>query len=156
MSDQRPPWWRPLARRRWRQQRRVAVAATLACALAENVAHRLGYADLTVAGQLSAGAMLDGGKHRDGFFYPRLDVEVDLADLDNLERDIQVAAAALIAAIAAEHGPGLVWTRPFLDVVHLVYDQGQLVRPTGVRLRASYCHANHRRPVTPPPPPEDA
>jgi hypothetical protein len=145
----RPPWWRPLARWRWRRawsayERLLEVnGPKIIASTLEERAKELG---LQCAGWCSANEQV----LPDGRRLPRehtwREVPADAAAIGS-------AGGEMLEAIVRDHGPGRVWTLPLLGVVHLVYDDGEwmhldeLTNRPMVRLRATYCHeANARLP----------
>lgn len=131
-----PPWWRPLARWRWR--RALELPADMPRRLANLVGTGSAVIGLERTGDCSAAAVA----LPDGRLIP---LETFWREVEPTQDAIFVAAGEMLELIAGKHGPGRVWGLPNLEIVHLIYDDGVIVkldrrnRPM-VRLRAAYHH----------------
>lgn len=135
-------WWWPFRRRTpARPELPVAIARTLALMVARRAAD-LG---LVVVGDCSARELVTDGK--------RIASHHEWCDVEANETAIMTSAISMLKKIAREHGPGRVWTLPNLEIVHVIYDDGMMIkldanRRWRVRLRALYFHESCGRPLT--------
>lgn len=127
----------------------MELPADLPRRLAEVIRRAAPLLGLEVAGDCSASELALS----DGRLVP---MQTFWREIEPHERVIFEAADSMLSEIA-KRGPGRVWTRPGLELVHPIYNDGLLVgldaknRPHA-RLRAVYYHEADA--FVPPPPPE--
>jgi hypothetical protein len=96
----------------------------------------------------SLGLDLEGSFEGEHLKFPdgrelRIDVSPDPPHWREVELDRQTilrTATEMIDAFAAKHGPGKIWTLLGLPLVHIVNDDGHVVRDGKVRLRRLLAH----------------